>query len=107
MNKNLLPADELAIIRAEIKDLRHREAQLRAVFLENDSGETQLGSWHDVEIVTHQSRVFDPAALPDHIRNDPKHWRMLETRTVRICEPQMPKPPSAKIFNLRDHQNMK
>lgn len=73
-------ADELAEIRAEIARLKTREAALRAHFLRNP-GKGTLGRWTKVEVVENRTLRFDPALLPDAIRQDPHFY---EERLVQI-----------------------
>jgi len=85
----LSPADELAEIRAEIARLKLREAQLRDRLMKSPLA-TLIGRFHRVEITHSHSSVFDPALLPDHIRNDPAYWRDRAQTVVRTM-PLAPK----------------
>lgn len=82
---NLSPADELAEIRAEIARLKAREAALRAHFLRHPKEQT-LGRWTRVEVVETCQRRFNPALLPDAIRQDPRYLEERRVQTVR-CLP--------------------
>lgn len=82
---NLSPADELAEIRAEIARLKAREAALRSLFL-SDPAASHSGRWSRVEVVQSQERRFNPALLPDSIRQDPRYCDLRLVQTVR-CLP--------------------
>ena len=84
----LLPADELAEIRAEIARLKLREAALRAVFLRAPQGQT-TGRWNKVEVVETKERRFNPALLPDEIRQDPRFMEEKHVQTVRCLPAQL------------------
>mgnify|MGYP000101814726 CR=1 FL=1 len=85
----LSPADELAEIRAEIARLKLREAQLRDRLVKSPLA-TLIGRFHRVEISHDNTRIFDPALLPDPIRNDPAYWRERSQTIVRTL-PLAPK----------------
>ncbi|WP_415184377.1 hypothetical protein [Phaeovulum sp.] len=85
------PADELATIRAEINRLKAREGELRAAYLTQPDLPRQ-GRWHQVELITHTTRVFDPRLLPVEVRNDPRFQRERVTRTLRTIPPLPPYP---------------
>ena len=89
----LNPADELAEIRAEIARLRLREAQLRDRLVHAPLA-AQTGRWHRVEVEEVVTRIFDPALLPAHIRDDPAFWRDQRSTAVRtIPIPAKAAPP--------------
>jgi hypothetical protein len=67
-------ADELAEVRAEIARLRLRERQLRAILLQAPLADRQ-GRWTKVEVTRTPRDVFDPALLPDEVRQDPRYQR--------------------------------
>ena len=79
--RNMPPADELELVRAEIKRLRAREAELRAAVL--DEGGTEPGQDWRVEIVEQRRRTLDRAALPREIGNDPRYWKERVSRVVK------------------------
>lgn len=81
----LSPADELAEIRAEIARLKSREAALRAQFLA-DPKDKLSGRWTRVEVEERQISRFNPALLPDKIRQDPRFHETRLVQTVR-CLP--------------------
>jgi hypothetical protein len=75
MMHQLRAADELAEVRTEIARLRLRERQLRAALLHAPSAERQ-GRWTRVEVTQLLREVFDPALLPDAVRQDPRYLRL-------------------------------
>jgi hypothetical protein len=79
--RNMPPADELELVRAEIKRLRAREAELRAAMLEE--GGAEPGQEWRVEIVEQRRRTLDRAALPREIGNDPRFWKERVARVVK------------------------
>lgn len=85
----LSPADELAEVRAEIARLKLREAQLRDRLMKSPLA-TLIGRFHRVEITHRTNSVFDPALLPDAIRNDPAYWHSRPQTIVRTM-PLAPK----------------
>jgi hypothetical protein len=79
--RNMPPADELELVRAEIKRLRAREAELRAAVL--GEGGTEPGQDWRVEIVEQRRRTLDRAALPREIGSDPRYWKERVARVVK------------------------
>ena len=79
--RNMPPADELELVRAEIKRLRAREAELRAAVLEE--GGAEPGQDWRVEIVEQRRRTLDRTALPHEIGNDPRYWKERVARVVK------------------------
>ncbi|WP_424939406.1 hypothetical protein [Aliiroseovarius sp. S253] len=77
----LHPADELAQIRAELKRLHQREDALRRFFREDAGEQDFIGDTHDVTVISHKKRVFDPSKLPQSILSNPKFYRD-ELRTL-------------------------
>jgi hypothetical protein len=78
--RNMPPADELELVRAEIKRLKAREAELRAAVL--DGGAEPGQDWR-VEIVEQRRRTLDRAALPREIGDDPRYWKERVARVVK------------------------
>jgi plasmid stabilization system protein ParE len=78
------PADELALIRAEIARLKRREAALREAYLTR-ADMPKIGRWNKVEIHTKRHAVFDPRLLPAAIRNDPAYQRDKVMRVLRTA----------------------
>ncbi len=76
------PADELAQIRAQIAQLKRREAELREAYLTQPDMPC-LGRWTKVEIVTSRRQVLEPRLLPPEIRSDPAFQREKVTRTLQ------------------------
>ncbi len=79
--RNMPPADELELVRAEIKRLKAREAELRAAMLE-DGGAEPGEDWR-VEVVEQRRRTLDRAALPPEIAGDPRYWQERVARVVK------------------------
>lgn len=79
--RNIHPADELGVIRAEIKRLKARETALRQQAIE--AGTVAPGAEYRVEIVEQRRRTFNKDALPDEILNDPAYWKESTTRIVK------------------------
>ena len=78
--RNMAPADELELVRAEIKRLKAREAALRDEVL---AGATEAGQDWRVEIVEQRRRTFDRSALPPEIADDPRLWKERVSRVVK------------------------
>lgn len=78
--RNMTPADELGHIRAEIKRLKAREAELRTEILETGDAS---GTDYTVEIKEQQRRTFDRTALPQDIQDDPAYWKVSTAYIVR------------------------
>ncbi|SMR83173.1 hypothetical protein SAMN04488030_3084 [Aliiroseovarius halocynthiae] len=77
----LHPADELAQIRAELARLHKREAALRSFFRDDATEHDLLGDVHEVTIIAHKKRTFDPSKLPQSILANPRFYRD-ELRTL-------------------------
>jgi hypothetical protein len=77
---NMPPADELELVRAEIKRLRAREAELREQVLGEGAEPGQ--DWR-VEVVEQRRRTLDRAALPREIAADPRYWKESVARVVK------------------------
>ena len=92
--RNMPPADELELVRAEIKRLRAREAELRAALLEEGGGEP--GQDWRVEIVEQRRRTLDRAALPREIGDDPRYWREHVARVVKTVSVRARAAPAAE-----------
>lgn len=70
----LAPIDELALLRAEIRELQQREQALRNLILDSPA-QTLAGRWYRGELREQRSRRFDPGLLPPAIGQDPRYWR--------------------------------
>ncbi|MWD29164.1 hypothetical protein E0K89_016920 [Aquicoccus sp. SCR17] len=79
--RNMPPADELAHVRAEIRALRAREAELRDGFLAGRLDPSGI----EARIRVKQSRrkVFLRERLPTRLQTDPALW---ETRLCRVVQ---------------------
>ncbi|MEM7743733.1 MAG: hypothetical protein AAF409_08490 [Pseudomonadota bacterium] len=78
--RNMSPADELGHIRAEIKRLKDREAELRAEILETGDA---TGTDYTVEIKEQTRRSFDRTRLPQDIQDDPAYWKLSTSYVVK------------------------
>lgn len=74
-------ADELAEVREEIARLQQREARLRAAILAAPAP-LPPGRWSRVAVVETRIREFDPALLPQSLRDDPRFQRERQVITV-------------------------
>jgi len=101
MLSNQLPADELAHIRDEIRDLRAREEELRQCFTEDcDNGHFE-GCSYDVVVQLHTRRVLQKSRLPAAILNDPRYFTEKSTPVVRVVERAQPRLP----FGFAENSN--
>ncbi|WP_456389298.1 hypothetical protein [Profundibacter sp.] len=93
MLRNQLPADELAHVRGEIRNLRAREVELRKCFTEEcDSGLFE-GCDFDVEVRMQKRCVLNKNRLPAEILNDPQYFDIRYSPIVRVKprkEPRLP-----------------
>lgn len=80
--KPLSPADEMAMIRADLAKLKLREQALRQTLLDAPK-EALNGEWAQAEIVERQIRVFDHRLLPSELRDDPLYWRERSVTEIR------------------------
>lgn len=88
--RNMSPADEMGLIRLQLKDLKAREQKLRRDFLKLRSA--QYGDEWKVEVVPQRRRTFVRDALPDDIVNDPRYWRETISyivKTYRVAKPNV------------------
>lgn len=81
MQRNLHPADELALIRADMRRLQERETFLRNGFLQQSW--SRRGTEAEVEVKAVHSRVLRRDKLPREIVNDPTYWEDRQVRHVR------------------------
>lgn len=83
--RNMHPADELALIRADIRRLQDREAFLRRGFLE-----LRLPCRGDQAVATVtilKKRRFCHERLPDHMLQDDGLWETRIIRQVSVDKP--------------------
>lgn len=82
MLKNLHPADELAMVRADIERLKSREAFLRRGFL----GDTLPHSGDEavIEAAVFRSKRFLRDKLPNEILENEAYWVNQRTEHVRV-----------------------
>lgn len=86
--RNLSPADELGMIRAEMRRLKAREAELRAQILE--IGAPEPGAEWRIEVIEQRRRTFDRTALPPSITEDPRYWKESITKIVKTVPVEDP-----------------
>lgn len=79
---NLHPADELALIREDMRRLKARETFLRNGFLRDSL--PRRGTDAVVEVKTLRSRVLLRDKLPDTIVDDPQFWEERRLQQVRV-----------------------
>lgn len=82
MIRNLHPADELALIREDMRRLKARETFLRNGFLRDSL--PRRGTDAVVEVKTLRSRVLLRDKLPDTIVDDPQFWEERRLQQVRV-----------------------
>lgn len=82
MIRNLHPADELALIREDMRRLKARETFLRNGFLRDCL--PRRGTDAVVEVKTLRSRVLLRDKLPDAIVDDPQFWEERRLQQVRV-----------------------
>ena len=78
--RNMAPADELGMLREEMKRLKAREAELRTEILETGDAS---GIEYTVEIKTQERRTLDKDKLPKEILDDPYYYKVSTSQTVR------------------------
>lgn len=77
-------ADQLGQVRAEIRALKAREAELRDRALRLRPNGPVEGAEYTLELRHGTRRSLDTKALPPEIRQDPRFWREAATTTVRV-----------------------
>jgi hypothetical protein len=78
----MTPADELASLRAQIRKLAQREAQLRFAFAAGELPTTGMSC--KVIVSTKRHMQFRKELLPDDVLADPQYWQVQETQWVDI-----------------------
>ena len=78
--RNMTLADELGMLREEMKRLKARENELRAEILETGDAS---GSVYTVTIKTQERRTLDKDKLPKEILEDPYYYKVSTSQTVR------------------------
>ena len=78
------PADELSLLRSEMRKLREREAELREGFLKGRY--SRDGTIARVNLKVQRRRMLQRDRLPPHIQNDPRYWQMRESHVVQVEE---------------------
>ena len=83
-------ADELAMIRAELRRLRSREVELCRALIAAPAAQ-RLGRWHEAEVTGGKRMVFNPWLLPAGLRQDPSYWQERGAPLVTL-HPLQPQP---------------
>lgn len=80
-------ADALGDVRAEIRSLRAREADLRQALIDARPNGPVSGHRFEVVVRENQRRVFDRDSLPGAILGDERFWmtRISSTVVTRSC----------------------
>ncbi|MGH1367292.1 MAG: hypothetical protein ACRBCL_01650 [Maritimibacter sp.] len=89
MRSPLHPAEELFALRAEIRALRAREAELEDYFMEA-AAPARCGPLHEARLEPFIERVLVPSRLPADLSSDPSLYeRRITTRlTLHTRDPQ-------------------
>lgn len=87
MLPNMHPADELSLVRSEMRKLRAREAVLRRGFLNGKL--PRDGTIARVDLSVQRRRLLQRDSLPPEIANNPKYWQMRESQVVTVQERSM------------------
>ncbi len=82
MIRNIHPADELALIRDDIRRLKAREAFLQRGFLGDRL--PRFGDEMVVEVAVIRNRKFLRDRLPATILNDATYWEDLRSQQVQL-----------------------
>jgi hypothetical protein len=88
--RRLAPADELAEIRAQLSRLHARAEQIEAALIRTP-GLRDHGASHIAEVTETRTTEFDPALMPDSLRNDPQFQREVLRQDV-VLIPVKPEP---------------
>ncbi len=81
MTRNIHPADELALVRSDIRRLKEREEFLRRGFLGDKL--PRHGAEAVVEVNTLRNKRFLRDRLPPSILEDPSYWT--DARVQHVC----------------------
>ncbi len=94
----MYPADELHEVRCRIRELRTREAVLRARMIADPGGPACAGASWQVVVVSRESRSLDTGHLPAEVLANPSAYRTRIFRAVLLRPvlgeaPAAPRPP--------------
>ncbi|MEL7466958.1 MAG: hypothetical protein AAFN27_00800 [Pseudomonadota bacterium] len=92
--RNISPADELGHIRAEMKRLKAREAELKDQITE--TGQTE-GADFTVRVVEQTRRTLNREALPPEILEDDRYWKVSISRVVKTVQVESDTPTASLI----------
>lgn len=90
--RNVHPVEELFEIRAEMRALKAREAELRTFFVERAGPAERIGPFHEVTVRRETERVFQADRLPRSLRADPALWDIrprAQVAVARRAEPEL------------------
>lgn len=103
------PAEELFELRARIRALKAREAELRAFFLNAARPADRRGLAHEVTVVRQRRRVFVRERLPREVLNDPVYWELRHSSVVKLitrapepCHAGLCEPPASDFLPADD-----
>jgi hypothetical protein len=82
--RNIHPADELAMIRADLRRLKEREAFLRKGFLEMRHDTRGVDAVATVKVL--KTRRFCRDRLPSHVLENADYWETQIVRQVEVDE---------------------
>ncbi len=82
--RNMHPADELAMIRADLRRLKDREAFLRKGFLEMRHDTRGVDAVATVKVL--KQRRFRRDRLPPHVLDNADYWDTQIVRQVQVDE---------------------
>ncbi|MEM7723579.1 MAG: hypothetical protein AAF376_14585 [Pseudomonadota bacterium] len=95
--------ERLAKLRALIADLKSEEESARQRLLTLRDGLNGHGGGPRLRIETKRQRHLGRAALPDHVRSDPRSWTRREVRVLRLLEGPRNVPHSIDFTGRSDH----
>jgi len=95
---SMQPADELAMIRADLRRLKEREAFLHRGMLEKRLSLCGKDAVASVKIM--KKRHLRADLLPDHVRENDAYWETQVLREIHVERAQARKRPPHKHRNL-------
>ena len=81
---NLHPVEELFELRANMRALRAREAELRAFFLQDARAQDRSGPFHRIEISHQNRRTLVKSRLPQSILEDRRYYKQSASPILRV-----------------------
>ncbi|MEM6906034.1 MAG: hypothetical protein AAF568_09085 [Pseudomonadota bacterium] len=99
--RNLSPADELGLLRDEIRRLKAREAELREALISEPAA--RRGADFRVEVKEQTRRTFDRTLLPPEITDDPRFWKTSVSQVVKVVSlAEAAEAPSGSLIDDED-----